>query len=113
MPMLDLDKEDSFEATHPETGVGFTLRPVDPRTYERLQKRAGKERSGAVDAIAFSGLFAAHAIIDWRGVKQECTEANRKRFGEKFAFSVTPWIINQSMDAARSLDAEVEDAKNG
>lgn len=109
--MLDLDKDDVFEETHPETGVTFTLKPVDPRTFERLQKQC-KGRSGAVDAISFAGVFAAHAIDGWQGVKQDCTAENKKRFGEKFAFNVMPWMMNHCMDAARSIDGEVSAAKN-
>lgn len=109
--MLDLEKEDTFEATH-DSGVTFTLRPVDPRTFEKLQRRAGKSKTSDADPIAFAMAFADHAIVGWQNVKQGCTEDNKKRFGERFAFSVMPWMVVQCMDVARSLDGEIGEAKN-
>lgn len=109
--MLDLDKSDSFTETHPETGVEFDLKPVDPREYDRLQKKAGKGK-GDADPIVFAGLFAAHAVLGWRGVKQDCTDEAKRKFGEKFAYNIVPWMVGQCMDAARAMTAEVDAAKN-
>lgn len=110
--MLDLDKEDTFTETHPDTGVELTLRPLPPGDYERLQKRAGKGKNNDSDPIKFAGLFAQHAIVDWGKVKQDCNADNKKKFGERFAYTIIPWALSQCMDAARSLDAEIDDAKN-
>lgn len=111
--MLDLDKESTFDALHEETGVTFTLLTVDPRTYERLQRAAGKGKDKSPDPIAFAGLFAEHAIQAWDKVRQPCNNENKRKFGERFAFNVMPWMVNECMDAARSLDEEKDAAKNG
>ncbi|MFH2082077.1 MAG: hypothetical protein ABIK08_11400 [Pseudomonadota bacterium] len=118
---LDLDKEDEFEAIHPDTGTPFTLKPISPREYEKLQRDAGKTRERDADPIKFAGLYAEAAIVAWHkdsaagrvGVKQECTPENRRRFGEKFAFNILPWIVIQCMDAARSMEVETAEAKKG
>lgn len=110
--MLDLDKDDTFTETHPDTGVKLTLRPVTPAEYERLQKRAGKGKNQDSDPIKFAGLFAQHAIVDWGSVKQDCTGDNKQKFGERFAYTIMPWAVSQSLDAARTMDGEIEDAKN-
>lgn len=116
---LDLDKEDEFEETHPDTGTPFTLKPISPREYEQLQRAAGKTRDRDSDPIKFAGLYAEAAIVSWHkdedgkrvGVKQDCTPENRRRFGEKFAFNIVPWIVAKCMDSARSLEVETADAK--
>ncbi|MDP3425490.1 MAG: hypothetical protein Q8S32_17250 [Burkholderiaceae bacterium] len=109
---LDLDCNDEFEATH-DSGVKFTLIPIDPRAYEKLQRQAGRGKNGEADPIAFAGLFAKQAIVRWEGVKQHCSDENKQRFGERFAFNVMPWLVSQCMDVARTIDAEVDAAKNG
>ena len=117
---LDLDKEDEFEITHSGTGIPFKLKPISPRQYDQLQRAAGKGRDSDSDPIKFAGIFAEAAIVEWHaeeggkrvGVKQDCTPENRRRFGEKFAFNIVPWIVAHCMDAARSLETEEAAAKN-
>src|SRR5574340_1269884 len=102
---IDLDKEDEFDITHPGTGTPFKLRPISPREYDQLQRAAGKSRSDDADPIKFAGLFAQAAIVGWHGehdgarvgVKQDCTPENRRRFGEKFAFNIVPWLVSHCM----------------
>jgi hypothetical protein len=117
---FDLDEDITFEATHPETGIPFTLKPMDAPTYNRLRNKA--KRAGEIDLVVFGGLVADESIKGWektdangqqKGVVQECTKENRIRFGQKYALSVMPWVTNQCMDATNTAKAELDEAKNG
>lgn len=114
---LDIEPtKKTFEITHPDTGIPFTLNPITPRKYQALQKKS--QVKGELDPVAFAANVAEYAIEAWRKdgvkacVKQECTDVNKRAFGEKFAFNIVPWITNEAMSLDRSIQEEVVDAKN-
>lgn len=115
--LLDIESpKKSFDVVHPETGITFSLFPISPRKYQALQKKSMVK--GELNTVAFAANVAEYAIDGWgkegdaARVKQECTEANKLAFGEKFAFNVMVWITNEAMSLDRSIQEELVDAKN-
>lgn len=114
---LDIEStKKTFEVVHPETGIPFSLFPISPRKYQALQKKS--QVKGDLDTVAFAANVAEYAIEAWSKegvearVKQECTDANKRAFGEKFAFNIMVWITNEAMSLDRSMQEEVVEAKN-
>lgn len=111
-----------FDATHPETGIGFTLQSLSPRMYSELQNKS-RGKDGAINVITFAANVDEYIIVDWHrpdpgnpeapGVDAECTPENKRAFGEKFAFSIHPWLLDQAMALERQRANEVKSAKKG
>lgn len=111
----------NFEAIHPETGIRFDLCTLSPRKYRELQDKS-KGKNGQVDSLIFARNTAEYIIQDWQRpdpanpelpcIDAECTAENKRAFGEKFAFTINPWLIDKAMDVETQNQDEVKEAKN-
>lgn len=114
--MLTLEKSTStFHWIHTETGTSFTLKPLSAKRYNSLIDRNTK--NGKVDAIAKMRDAAVDCIESWEGIgtkdsPAECDLKNKSAFGEKFAFSIMPLLVDKCLEAGSTGLEEVEDAKN-
>lgn len=110
-----------FTAIHPDSGIEFTLQSLAPKKYDEIQGKS-KNKNGTGNSILWAANAAEYCIVDWQrpdpekpddpGIDAECTKENKRAFGEKFAFDINPWIIDQCMALERSRADEVSAAKN-
>lgn len=114
--MLTLEKTtNTFHFTHTETKTAYTLKPLTAKRYNTIIDRNTK--NGRLDVIGKMRDLSVECIEGWEGVgtkesPAECNLPNRATFGEKFAFSVMPAIVDKCLEAGSTGIEEIEEAKN-
>lgn len=113
--MLRLDANPRVRVVHEESRCEFFIRPLDPRTNERLLKEARNDQ-GEFDPIKYNGLVVDAVVMEWGGVGAAGVEAptsteNKRALGEKFP-AISGFLFRKATDIRLWCD-EVETAKNG
>jgi len=101
---------------HEATGFSAMLNPLEPSDHTALLK-ASRNEAGELDTTAFYGKVAVKAIKSWEGVSHggepaPCDEANKERFGRRFANTIMPDVLKKAADL-QSFVAEVGESKKG
>ena len=109
---LTLDKETATdELFHSATGSKFTIAPMTIARYNALIKKNTK--SDVLDGIALKKDVAVEVIMSWSdNIKAECDEANKAKFGAKFAAVIMPEIVEKALALGTGVSEEVGAAKN-
>ncbi len=103
-------------ATHPETGVRLKLNALSGKDYQELRRKSKK--GGEVDPIVFAANAADKIIAEWEGVGEspdkpaECTEKNKRAFGEAFVFNIMTWAIDEAMKIESHIKEEEIEGKD-
>ena len=105
------------ECIHPETGVKFTIRPINPAKQSEIRK-ASLGKNGEFDAAKWGANFAVEAIAGWDDQigdatgPLECSDENKRTFGRNQAINIMPWIVDQATSLDQYRVEEETAAKN-
>ena len=131
--MLELNplKTSKWISYDKDPSIRFEINPLSDKQHAEILKssRDGKDRT---DIIEVSRRCAKRVINNWDGVGEykkeagryvfdgdgkkipiptECHDVSKAQFGERYAYDVMPWLIEEAMKFNKEIEAEEEAAK--